>query len=442
MDHKYLKCFKPCERLFKNCSCDHKCDGVCFEDCRNCPIFLAKILPKCGHSKNMRCSEDSNAIKCKEKVLTELECNHSKVLFCYKYQVFQNCFKFYGSCRDLSRREDPSKLKDLLEGVLIDDFNCKEIVHKTFKECEHTLNIECYKKDSIICQQNVFKELKCGHSVLAKCSTEIDTIECLELTNTELKCGHYKDVVCFKKQKYLLAKDSKCELKEADYKCESLIDKSFKNCSHITKIKCCEQNSIKVCTTTVSKELKCGHSITINCHLDPNQHQCMQLVELKLDCGHITKVRCHEEQEYQILKNSKSQNNILLISQFVCREIVEKVFQDCKHIIKVECCEKNSLKFQSCNEIVSKKLNCGHFYKTNCCEDPNQNKCLQSVELKLNCGHFKRVKCHEEQEYKTEKLKNSIEDSFKILLESDQFICHVIVEKRFQACNHTLKVKL
>ena len=185
-------------------------------------------------------------------------------------------------------------------------FNCQEIIHKAFKECEHTLNIECYKKDSIICEVRVSKVLKCGHSVLTSCSTDSNTFKCLELASTELNCGHLKDVVCYKKQEYESAKDSKISMlkqinskgNDEAFKCETLVDKSFKTCSHTIRVKCCEQNLIKfqVCNQIVSKELKCGHSVEINCNLDPNLCKCMHLVELKLDCGHIKKVRCHEEQ--------------------------------------------------------------------------------------------------------------------------------------------------
>lgn len=61
-----FKCQKPCEKKNKNCSRDHQCKKLCFQDCGLCTL-LVKFQLSCGHEATHPCSVDLNKLKCYRK---------------------------------------------------------------------------------------------------------------------------------------------------------------------------------------------------------------------------------------------------------------------------------------------------------------------------------------------------------------------------------------
>ena len=387
MNHDYFKCKKPCQRLFKKCSLDHTCSDLCFEECKECPLDVTKVLPSCGHSAVMKCSMNPDDFKCKELESLQLKCDHFKNIFCYKKKLYEDIKEKPKSKTNLNRYRSTlvPELDELLES---EHFKCKEIIEKTFISCEHKLNIECFLRYYIECEVSVSKVLACGHSGVMKCCKDHHDYKCLELVPTELKCGHIKNIVCHKKkiyEKYKDSMDSKyfklmpCNSQLVnlmqEFLCIDLVEKSFNCCNHVVKIECDKVNSVEHCPQIVRKELKCGHSLEMYCHKDPNQSNCNELVLMELDCGHSKEIECDKFIEYKTFKESNDElkiNSLLRSEKFACEKIVEKQFQPCNHIVKVKCSEN------LCNVLVRKRIpQCGHTMNdVPCFQSPSTIRCI------------------------------------------------------------------
>jgi hypothetical protein len=289
----------------------------------------------------MSCSEDPDEIKCKESVFIELECHHSKEIFCYENQAYQLLQEKNIKIKDFFLFDND--LNDLLE----ENFLCKEIIEKSFKKCDHKINIECCDKDLINCEVIVSKELKCGHNILTECFRNSETIRCSELVKIQLKCGHFKDEACHSVRKYneeidsirknsivyqkLSDKGYLCEeLAEKKYfKCDNIVENFFEDCGHTIKLKCSEKDLFKRCNEIVPKELKCGHIKNLKCHEDSIDSYCTELVDFELNCGHIKKIKCNE------LKETKSFKDI-------CDKLIRKRIQGCGHFVNIPCYRAHS----------------------------------------------------------------------------------------------------
>jgi hypothetical protein len=135
------------------------------------------------------------------------------------------------------------------------------------------------------------------------------------------------------------------------------------------------------CTELCKKIMKCGHPCEKRCHNidDCNDIKCQKPCKrIKLYCSlkiHQCKKKCYEKCE-------------------ICEEIIDKKLP-CGHIKKGLKCsvDIHSIK---CEEIVDKELPCGHI-KTGvkCFEDIYTIKCEEKCNKELNCGHICNLKCFE-----------------------------------------------
>ena len=235
-DHSLFRCDKPCERLFKNCSMNHKCDKKCFVECRNCPFEVTKTLPNCGHEIVTKCSQDLHEIKCLVPINTQLDCGHYKDIQCYILQEYE---------------------KSLLK---THHFNCQEVVEKKFTDCNHVLMIKCFERNLIkLCTEVVTRELP--------------------------KCGHSLKMSCFEDARMAL--------------CKVLVDATLPICNHAIKIECYNNNEPFLCkyecTADAIIELKCGHKLNTKCHLKNDKDlKCVKICQVNLPCGHKCSNKCAE----------------------------------------------------------------------------------------------------------------------------------------------------
>ena len=438
IDHKYFQCMKPCERLFKNCSLNHKCNQICFKDCLECSFYVKKILPKCGHSINMKCSTNPNDYKCMVIVSTELDCGHLKDLICHRSQDYRH-LKSY-------EKKDQVSLKTL-------EFKCEEAIEKSFKNCAHKITIKCYLKSVTTCQIYVSKELKCGHTLEMKCCEDPIKIKCIELVKTKLNCGHLKDIVCHRSKACQSFKFSKMKslvtLNTEEFKCLEICEKNFENCGHTLSMQCYLKQKA-TCQIDVSKTLKCGHNHLMKCCEDQNNIKCLELVTSELKCGHFKDVICHRHSEYTdlCLKSNELQYKrkveiLLKEEDFVCKEIIEKKFNDCSHKLNIECFKRDLI--IKCKVSIPKLMKCGHSVLTMCCEDPDTVACMELLNTKLNCGHFKDLACHVIREYQSFNsdtlLKYETKLSESKITSLPNIKCSEVVEKTLENCGHKIEIK-
>lgn len=80
---------KKCENINSNCSLNHECRKLCYQDCSECTVRVDKTLP-CGHiNYNVPCGLKSEEIKC------NISCN--RILSCNKHKCLLKC---YEKCKD------------------------------------------------------------------------------------------------------------------------------------------------------------------------------------------------------------------------------------------------------------------------------------------------------------------------------------------------------
>ena len=214
---------------------------------------------------------------------------------------------------------------------------CTEIIEKSFEDCDHKRNIECHQKYSCVCEVDVSKKLKCGHSVVTECSKKPNNINCFNIVNTQLKCGHFKDTPCYSLQQYeekvkrsIISEE---QLQDEFFQCENIVEKCYIGCGHTITYKCSKKGLFKLCIEMVSKKLKCGHICRVECYKNPIDTKCVELVDLQLDCGHTIQIECHE----------KKFNN----SRKFCDKVVRKRIQKCGHFVNIPCYHDTST--VSCN---------------------------------------------------------------------------------------------
>ena len=131
--HQEYKCLQECGRVRPDCPRGHPCRKPCSQPCGPCPEPLkAVLLPKCGHTQDVRCGDDLNQVLCLEKCTKTRSCGHTCLLLC---------------------------------GV----------------DCSNPKNL---------CQVKVTKKLPCGHHTKVSCHASASLPQCKELCKKVLDCGH------------------------------------------------------------------------------------------------------------------------------------------------------------------------------------------------------------------------------------------------------------
>uniref|UniRef100_A0A8C4QBK2 NFX1-type zinc finger-containing protein 1 n=1 Tax=Eptatretus burgeri TaxID=7764 RepID=A0A8C4QBK2_EPTBU len=255
---KYL-CYKPCQRIHKNCG--HACPKVCYDDCGECKVQVDKTIPNCGHVQTMNCHLDPNSFQCQEYVQRILPCGHEKQLRCYQMTI-PIC-----SLLQCLQAEMPYPCKVYI--------HCEIQVDATLP-CGHQQNVRCYQKNcKELCKWPCEHHLLCGHACDKKCG-QICVVDCAVKVDANFPCGHQQNVKCYQKNCKEL-----CE-----WPCEHHLP-----CGHACDKKC-GQICVVDCAVKVDATLPCGHKQEVECHQKNSKCICEWPCEHKLVCGHVCDKKC------------------------------------------------------------------------------------------------------------------------------------------------------
>eukprot|EP00347_Sterkiella_histriomuscorum_P010451 403376237 len=137
------------------------------------------------------------------------------------------------------------------------------------------------------------------------------------------------------------------------------------------------------CKLPCNARLTCGHSCKNICHSyeltleDSTGHKnfkCLNKCEKENPCGHPCSFKCHECTD----------------KLRPCQTMIDKVFEQCKHVGRVKCHQKDSSKCYDQCQIIKP---CGHKCQKFCNVDCSTEKCGVNVLKKLPCGHEIELKC-------------------------------------------------
>ena len=268
-------------------------------------------------------------------------------------------------------------------------FNCVKKCERLHRSCsmDHKCNLMCFE-ECVDCMFNVEKFLPtCGHTVNAKCSTPTELIECSYLIRVELECGHFKDLQCHILRQYQLCLAKPLgnvelykKLKASHLKCETIVEKCFEPCNHITEIACHLLPETIECKTKISKIMpNCGHSYAVECSKDQSTVECKAKVEVKLNCEHTAVIDC-------------SSINTSYITHYKCLVEKNKNFK-CGHEATLFCHEYQTA---TCQKLCKKSLSCGHECHNKCglCGENNAHSiCNVKCNKMLLCGHICSLRC-------------------------------------------------
>ena len=394
----------------KRLNCGHSCQNKCHT---SDPDHLKYICCKpcsrvcsLGHKCQKRCHEDC---QCFEWVFKKFpDCDHELEIMCYK---------------DIS------------------EYECNEMVEKTMPGCYHKQEMLCCKDPhDVLCKTIVEKTLKCKHKYEMPCHQDSTKYLCQTIVSKVLPlCGHTNTMPCYKSEKNMMfvACSSQC-----DHCCPK---------GHQCRAKCHKTTSCLPCNYEVEATLpKCKHKQTILCHEDPLEVECMSKCEKKCEHGHPCPLYCHETcQECEVRVQVKSECGhvtavkCFMVDQFQCAVKVEKTLK-CGHTVLAQC----SKSFQSiyCDQMVETVLKrCGHKQSVLCSADPDTVICKAMVEVSLECTHTAVVQCSTSassvkcMKMCTKTLKCKHDKILCCHADPDNERCLVLVQKTM-TCGHSVKV--
>ena len=58
-----FQCDQPCKKFYKGCKKDHRCNKLCYDECKECP-FEEDVNLSCGHKFTLSCPTDLSSVKC------------------------------------------------------------------------------------------------------------------------------------------------------------------------------------------------------------------------------------------------------------------------------------------------------------------------------------------------------------------------------------------
>uniref|UniRef100_UPI00358EECEB NFX1-type zinc finger-containing protein 1-like n=1 Tax=Myxine glutinosa TaxID=7769 RepID=UPI00358EECEB len=364
-NHEEYRCYKPCQRIHKNCG--HACPKVCYEDCDVCTVMVDKTMPNCGHVHTMECHFDPNLFECQEYVQRILPCGHEKQLLCC-----QNTFTICSFVECL-QMETP--------------YLCEEYVHCEIQvdatlPCGHQQNVKCYQKNcKELCKSPCEQRLPCGHACDKKCG-QTCVVDCAVKVDATLPCGHQQNVKCYQKNCGEVCKwpcehhlqcghacDKKCG-QTCVVDCAVKVDATLP-CGHQQNVKCYQKNCGEVCKWPCEHHLPCGHACDKKCG-QTCVVDCAVTVDATLPCGHKQEVMCY-------------QKNSTYICEWPCeRQLV------CGHKCDKKCGQKCT---EQCQHPINATLSCGHKENVLCFQQNNSEKCTSPCDKLLPCGHICKGKC-------------------------------------------------
>ena len=356
------KCKEDCGRICQN---GHKCNKMCYEDCKLCDVIFQRRLSKCGHDQLIPCFIDENEWKC--NAYCERKCNNNHL---YRGLCSEKCtieitkeMPQCGHLQTMPCHVEPCDWKCLepCDGKLNCGHECPSVCSDTTSHNSHCTKI---KKKYIFswlsmkdkCKKDCESVLECGHKYPLKCWQTRATY-CRDIVTVVLDdCGHSNDVECYRQ------KTTNMCFKP----CEILLE-----CGHQCKKKCCEPHTI-ICEELVLKGKSCGHTLSVQCHEDVESVTCTKPCEFRLECGHLCRRKCSEPHSE------------------VCTSEIERILPCCKRTVHVPCTDPSE-KIE-CPFPCKEKLECGHSC-ANKCGDPHTDVCQVLKDKTLSCGHVQNLHC-------------------------------------------------
>ena len=284
-EHKLVTCSEKCS---KPLPCGHNCKAKCYEckknkQCVPCSAHVPRVLPQCGHTVTLRCSENPVTAKCSLPCSRALTCGHKCPNTCsapcttrctIKIEKHLPCgHKVYVLCF-----EDPS--------TVLCPVQCEEML-----ECGDKCSGTCGKcqrgRLHVKCQQKCGRDLVCGHNCKFRCPSICPPCE--------EPCNNY----CF---------HSKCP-KKCYEPCSPCMEPCTWRCPHFLCTKPCgELCNRPPCNQPCVKTLKCGHPCIGLCG-EPCPKKCRV---------------CHHDEVCEVFFGTEDEDDARFIE-----------LQDCKHIVEV-----------------------------------------------------------------------------------------------------------
>ncbi|CAD8066847.1 unnamed protein product [Paramecium sonneborni] len=359
---KYTKeCLQICQR---NLPCGHICNKICSQNCGQCEQECQKERP-CGHKNKCKNKCYQNCSPCDSPVETKLICGH---------QTFFPC------C---------SQKKDLQNYICQQQCIKKRLCGHDGQKCKNKCNQECSP-----CLQEGIRNLECGHDIQVKCSTadiEVSKAQCMKECKKKRLCGH--DSICL----------NKCY--QVCSPCLTIIKKTL-NCGHSIQIECNKSKQFHLCKAKCEKKRPCNHNQICTNLCSEQCSPCNEIINHTFPCSHKQDFICSSSEsliqsfkcvEPCLLKRICGHNDPCLNKCYEnkcspCQQILNKKL-DCGHTIEVKCYEFNQT--QKCQQPCNKIRECGHIFPcSKLCSDQCQP-CEQQV-LKIQpCGHQHLIKCYQ-----------------------------------------------
>ncbi|XP_065220934.1 LOW QUALITY PROTEIN: NFX1-type zinc finger-containing protein 1-like [Planococcus citri] len=298
-DHLEFKCHKPCDKLNRGCSRQHKCEKLCFQECGKCRKYVEFKL-KCGHPIDLHCSANPDNVKC-----------------------FIRCGRKCAECNYICRKKCYEDCKP-----------CMNKVMKRVPDCGHEIRVECsVVVEKKLCQKKCRRIAPCGHKCTLTCGETCSSDSCKEMVKSncvQALCGHgYVDVPCRMKNEVI---DAEKLLPYCTEPCVTVL-----KCGDLCSGTCgsCWQGRLhKTCGEKCGNVLVCGHSC-------------------KSPCRQVCPP-CDQKCEYAC-KHSRCSRNCGV----PCVHCTEKCEWKCKH----SKCSKKCGQFcdrDPCYAPCTEKLECGH----------------------------------------------------------------------------------
>ena len=241
-DHKEYLCKEDCPRTIKGCS--HPCPKLCYQECEtDCPEFVEKILPSCGHRKKVRCGQDVSRVKCElrcEKIL--LKCGHR--------------------CQARCGERCTAK--------------CQETVKRRDWPCGHEVSIACSATPSD-CTVRCEVTLECGHSCTGTCGEcRMGRVHkrCQKKCRRVLVCSHVCQASCTKCPPC----SAKCENRCTHNHCTKACGELCVPCNMKCEWKCLHYKCTRLCGQLCNRR-RCDKPCqrNLNCGRKNNPHRCRGL---------------------------------------------------------------------------------------------------------------------------------------------------------------------
>lgn len=209
-----------------------------------------------------------------------------------------------------------------------------------------------------------------------------------------------------------LWRDLKADLVEQEAIGEALAVYCQNHPEYKSFVKCKEDFTSLVpeggCSQPCNSRLPCGHSCSKLCHFIDEEH-----IDFYQQCPkRCDKIICERDHRCsRICHYGEKCGN--------CTVPVDKLRQECQHIVRVACSANPSKAY--CHSRCEKNRSCGHKCEGACGAECDKTACEEMVEAKSPCGHTVTVKCSDNE--------NDLR-----LLDACSETCNVILK-----CGHSCK---